>query len=70
MQSVCHNVFLKKSNEIKTPEVTEESLIPSNKDFFLNWPSNHYAAEAVDTFKEQVLGALLRCKVKDWWLQC
>lgn len=52
MQSVCHTVFLKKSNEIKTPEVTEESLIPSNKDFFLNWPSNHYAAEAIDTFKE------------------
>lgn len=52
MQSVWHTVFLKKANQIKTLEVIEESVIPSNNDFFLNWPGNHNAVEAINTFKE------------------
>lgn len=40
------------ANLIKTPEVIGESAILSNKDFFLNCPSNHYAVEAIDTFNE------------------
>lgn len=52
-------------NLIKTPEATGEYVILSNKDFFLNCPSNNYAVEAMDTLNEQVLGALLRCNVKD-----
>lgn len=54
---------------MKTLEVIEETVIPSNKDFFLNCPGNHNAVEAINTFKEQVLGVLLRCTVKDCRLQ-
>lgn len=39
-------------NLIKTPEVTGEYVILSNKDFFLNCPSNHHAVEAMDTLNE------------------
>lgn len=52
MQSVWHAIFLKKANQIKTLEVIEESVIPLNKDFFLNCPGNHNAVEAINTFKE------------------
>lgn len=52
MQSVWRTVFLKKANQIKTLEVIEESAIPSNNDFFLNWPGNHNAVEAINTFKK------------------
>lgn len=52
MQSVWHTAFLKKANQIKTLEVIEESVILSNNDSFLNWPGNHNAVEAINTFKE------------------
>lgn len=52
MQSPWHTVFLKKTNQIKTLEIIEESLVPLNKDFFLNWPGNHNALKAINTFKE------------------
>lgn len=39
-------------NLIKTPEAIGEYVILSNKDFFLNRPSNHYAVEAMDKLNE------------------
>lgn len=51
--AIClHTAFLKKANQIKTLEVIEESVIPSNNDSFLNWSGNHIAVEAINTFKE------------------
>lgn len=70
MQSVWHTVFHTKANQIKTLEVIEESVILSNNDFFLNWPGNHNAVEAINTLKGKILGVLPRCTIKDCKLQC